>query len=201
MIVSWRSLGSLPWSQQQTRSSWSLICNARPPSFQSSCGIPSTPAALQLFKCSMVLVIFFIESSSSNTALNSNWGIWRTAGSWTPRSAQERDWKCSDQQLRMETLSGKSSCPSAMHKGLYIQWVDHTLLFRNLCSHLGLRVADFSLWDWSSTHFGYLDDCAGGCCKWDGRQPSSRDMTAEPVGLGGMISSSLAVPLSLDCSR
>ena len=65
MIALLRSLRSLPCSQQQTRSSWSLLHNAGPPSFQSSGEILSTPAALLLHKCSMALVISFIEGSSS----------------------------------------------------------------------------------------------------------------------------------------
>ena len=61
MIASQRSLRSLPCTQQQTRSSWSLICNAGPPSFQSSAWIPSTPTVLPFLKCSMTLVFFVIE--------------------------------------------------------------------------------------------------------------------------------------------
>ena len=79
-----------------------------------SSGILSTPAALPLLNCS----IAFPEGSSFNSALNGYWVIRRTAGSWTTQSALKRDWKSSDQQLRMESLSVKSTCPSALGKGL-----------------------------------------------------------------------------------
>ena len=89
MTASRRLLGGLPCSQQQKRSSWSLLCNAGLPSFQSSGGIPSTPGTLPLLNCSMALVISFTESSSFNSALNGCWGMRRTAGSWTTRSARK----------------------------------------------------------------------------------------------------------------
>ena len=107
MTASRRSLGSLPCSQQQTRSSWSLLCNAGPPSFQSSGGIPSTPAALPLLNFSTALVIS--SQRKSNSALNGYLGMWRTDGSWTTQSVLKRDWKWSDQWLRMEALSVKST--------------------------------------------------------------------------------------------
>ena len=75
MISSRRSLGNLPYSHQQTKSSWNLLYNVGFPSFQSSGGIPSTPAAFPLLNSSMALVIFFIESSSSNSAWNGCWGM------------------------------------------------------------------------------------------------------------------------------
>ena len=168
MTASLRSLGSLPCSQQQTRSLWSLLCNAGPLSFQSSGRILLTPAALPLLNCSMVLVISFPEDSSSNSALKGCWGMQRTTGSWMTWSVLKKDWRCSDQRLRMEALSVKSPYPSALPWGLC----------RSLCSHLGQHISEFSLQDWSTTHFRPLEACTGGCCKWDEKQPSSQDMTA-----------------------
>ena len=132
MTALWRSLGSLLWSQQETRNLWSLLCNAGPPSFQSSGGILLTPAALPLLNCSMALVISFTEGSLSNSALNSCRGMQRTVGSRTTRSALKRDWKYSDQWPRMEGLSVKSTCPSALHKGLWIWWVGSYTALRAL---------------------------------------------------------------------
>ena len=99
MIASQRSLESLPCSQQQTRSSWSLLCNAGPP-FRGYGGILSVPTALPLLKCSMASVISFIEGSSSNFALNGCWRMLRTVGSWTTQSVLKKYRKCSDQRLR-----------------------------------------------------------------------------------------------------
>ena len=110
MTASRRSLGSLPYSQQQTRSSWSLLCNAGPPFFQKSGRIPSTPAALPLFICSMVLISSCIQGSSSSSTLTGIWGMRRSAESWTTRSALKSFWKCSDQRLRIDILF--EECPS-----------------------------------------------------------------------------------------
>ena len=97
-ITAWRrSLRNLPCFQLKTMGSWSLLCNASDLSFPSSAGIPLTPAAWPLLNCSMALVISFTEGSSSNSALNGCWGIRRTAGSLTTRSAVKRGWKCSTQ--------------------------------------------------------------------------------------------------------
>ena len=118
MTVSRGSLGSLPCFQQQTRRSWSLLCNAGPPLFQNSGGIPSTPAVLPLFICSMALISSCIEGSSSNSTLTGSWGMWRSAESWTTQSALKNSWKCSGQRLRIDVLSLRSARPS--HKGLRV---------------------------------------------------------------------------------
>ena len=68
MTASRRSCGSLPCSQQQRKSSWSLQCNAGPPCFQASGGIPSTPAALPHFICFMALVVSLKEGGLSSSA-------------------------------------------------------------------------------------------------------------------------------------
>ena len=113
-----RSLGSFSCSQQQTRSSWSLLCNAGLPFFQKSREIPSTPAALPLFICSMVLISSCIEGSSSSSTLTDILGMRRNAESWTTRSALKSFWKCSDQRLRIDVLSLRSARPSALRKRL-----------------------------------------------------------------------------------
>ena len=139
------ALVSLPRSRQQRRTSWSLVCNAGPQSFQSSGGILLTPAKpitadnadhngtklpkifssswLVFLNRSIALLIFFTESSSSNCALNSCWETRRTAESWTKRSALKRYWKCSDQRFRIDALSVKNTCLLALRKGLWTQWV------------------------------------------------------------------------------
>ena len=118
MTASRRSLGSLPCSQQQTKSSWSLLCNAGLPLFQNSGIIPSTPAALPLFICSMVLISSCIEGSSSSSILTGIWGMRRSTESWTTRSTLQSSWKCSDQRLRIDVLSLRSARPSALRKRL-----------------------------------------------------------------------------------
>ena len=118
MTASRRSLGSFPCSQQQTRSSWSLLCNAGPPLFQNSSGIPSTPAAFPLFICSMALISSCIEGSLSSSTLTGSWGMRRSVESWTTRSALKSSWKCSDQRLRIDVLSLRSARPSTLRKGL-----------------------------------------------------------------------------------
>ena len=62
----------------------------------------------------------------------------RTVGFWTTWSALKRDWKCSDQWLRMETLSAKSTCPSALcKKFLQSPWSTYCwVLFARLVHHL-----------------------------------------------------------------
>ena len=65
MTASRRSCGSLPCSQQQRKILWSLQCNAGPPCFQASGGIPSTPAALPHF---MALVVSSKEGGLSSSA-------------------------------------------------------------------------------------------------------------------------------------
>ena len=85
MTASQRSLGSLPCSQQQKRSPWSLLYNAGPPSFQSSSWIPSTPATLPLLNFSMDSVISFAEGSSFNSVLNGCWRMQRTGEPRTTR--------------------------------------------------------------------------------------------------------------------
>ena len=141
-----RDLGSFLCSQQQTRGLWSLLCNAGLPSFQISGGIQSTLTALRLLNCSMTWVISFTEGSSSNSALNGCWGLWRTAKFWMTQSVLKRDWKCLDQWLRMEALSVKSTC--------HLHWARDSgpgelgwRLCRSSCSHLGLLITEFSLWD------------------------------------------------------
>ena len=154
-------------------SSWSLLYNADPPISRARVESRRLPAALPLLKCSIAMVISFIEGSSSNSALNGCWRMRVTVGSWTTRSALKQDWKCSDQRLRMEVL-----------------W--KALAHLHCARDCG---------DWAISHFESHKAFAGGCCKGDGRRPSSQDKAAELVGPGGMISSSLAVPESLDCSR
>ena len=56
----------------------------------------------------------WVEGSKYNTpnsALNGCWGVRTTAGSWMTQSAQKRDWKCSDQRLKMEGLICKKHFP------------------------------------------------------------------------------------------
>lgn len=149
-----RSLGSLPCSQKQTRSSWSLLCNAGPPSFQISGGIPLTSIALLLLNCSMALVISSAEGSPSTSALTGCWGMLRIAGSW-----MTQHWR----GLGSTQIKGSGWRPCLWKAPVHPHWardsgpgeLGYTLLWglhRSLCSHLGLHIAEFSLRGWSTTH-------------------------------------------------
>ena len=83
---------------------------------------------------------FFGRWSSVMNALNDCWGTWRTAGSWMTRSALMRDWKCSDQWLRIEALPVKSTCPFALCKGLWTQWVRPYTALRALYMYIHIYV-------------------------------------------------------------
>ena len=158
MTASRKSLGSLLCSQQQTRSSWSLLCSTGPPYLQISGGIPPTPAALRLFNCSMALVSSSIDGGSSSSTLAGSRGIRRIAESWTTRSALKRVWKCSDQRLKIDVLSVRSTLPSALRRGLCTLCVGpYTALrglHRSLCSHQRLHYVEVSLGGCSTTCFG-----------------------------------------------
>ena len=108
ITASRRSCGNFPCSQQQRKSSWSLLWRAWPPCFQISAGMPSPPAALPLFSCLMALVISSRVGSSSSSGLTVCWGMCRIALSWTVRFALKRAWKCSDQRSKIDALSVRS---------------------------------------------------------------------------------------------
>ena len=105
MTASFKSSGSLPCSQQQVRSSCSLVCNDGPPCFQISAGIPSTPAALPVFIWWIASQVSTSVGALSRSMSTGCCGILMNAVSWTLRSAVKRALKCSVHLFRMEALS------------------------------------------------------------------------------------------------
>ena len=195
-------IGSLPCSQQLSKSSWSLLCNAGPPSFQSSGGIPSTTAALPLIQ---------MLNSFGNFFRRWLLILWMGAGD------AEKCWVLDDtvrdeegfQVLRPTTqnvgLVCKKHLPTCTVQGTldHVNQVMHCLegfLETSVVTYISVSLSSLceirpsvisDLWNL------VLEDAAN---ETEG-SPPQMDITAEPGGLGWMISSSLAVHESLGCSR